>query len=141
MTKRTVEMDDNLDETVDQVKEEIRNNFIEWLRDNPDCEDFDDYYQSKGCDSVNEIADSNTPIYNKEIDDLYYLYSEEFDEAYKNAGIGDGTEDNHKQVAICMYLEAQGFDYLEELRGEFEDWLGEKEETETVEDFIKVLEE
>jgi hypothetical protein len=140
MTKRTVEMDDNLDETIDQVKEEIRDNFIEYLRDNPDCEDFDDYYQSKGCDAVSEISDSNTPIYNKEIDDLYYLYGDEFEEAYKNAGIGNGDEDNHRAVAICMYLQEQGFDYLRELQGEFEDWLGEKEETATVEDFIKILE-
>jgi hypothetical protein len=152
MTKRTVEMEDNLDETVDSVKEEIRDNFIEYLRENPDCEEFDDYYQDKGCDAVHEISDSNTPIYTKEIDGLYYLYSDEFDEAYKNAGIGNGTEDNHQQVAIYCYLSEQGFNYLGELQDEFEEWVSNKQLPEnpaddgsiavesTVEDFIKALE-
>jgi hypothetical protein len=140
MTKRTVEMDDNLDDIIDSVKEGIRDNFIEFLKENPDTDDWDTYYQRKGCDAVNEISDSNTPIYTKEINDLYYLYSEEFEEAYKNAGIGNGDEDNHKAVAICMYLEAQGFDYLNDLQTTFEEWLADKEETDTMEEFIKTLE-
>lgn len=140
MTKRIVEMDDNLDEIVDQVKEEIRDNFIEYLKENPDTDDWDKYYQDKGNDAVNEIADSNTPIYNKDIDDLYYLYGDEFDEAYKNAGIGNGDEENHRQVAICSYLETQGFDYLNDLQETFEEWLTNKEDTDTIQEFIKTLE-
>lgn len=140
MVKRTIEIDDNLYETVDSVKEEIRDNFIEYLKENPDTDDFDDYYQAQGCDAVHEICDSNTPIYNSDIDGLYYIYGDEFDEAYKNAGIGDGREDNHRQVAIYCYLSDKGFDYLRELQDEFEEWISEKEETDTIESFIKTLE-
>ena len=64
----------------------------------------------------------------------------EFDEAYKNAGIGNGDENNHKQVTIYCYLSEQGFDYLRELQDEFEDWLRDKTDTDTIESFIKVLE-
>uniref|UniRef100_A0A6M3LBY1 Uncharacterized protein n=1 Tax=viral metagenome TaxID=1070528 RepID=A0A6M3LBY1_9ZZZZ len=127
MTKRIVEIEDDLDDTVINIKEEILDNFKEYFNENTDIDDFDTYYQDQGCDAVHEIADSNTPIYYSEIDGLYYLYGNEFDEAYKNAGIGDGTEDNHRQVAIYCYLSEKGFDYLRELETAFDEWIADAE--------------
>ncbi len=131
MTKRTIEIEDDLDETVQDVKDEILENFKEYFKeyfkDNSDISDFDTYYQAQGCDSVHEIADSNTPIYYSDIDGLYFLYGNEFDEAYNNAGLGDGTEDNHRQVAIYCYLSEKGFDYLRELENAFDEWLADAE--------------
>ena len=127
MTKRTVEIEDNLEETVKDLKEEILDNFKEYFKENTDIGDFDTYYQAQGGDFVHEASDSNTPIYYSEIDGLYYLYGDEFDEAYNNAGIGDGNEKNHRQVAIYCYLSEQGFDYLRELETAFDEWLADAE--------------
>lgn len=122
MSKRTIEIDDDLQERVHSVELEIKDNFVEYLKDNKNITDFETYYQKQGCDAVHEIADSNVPIYNSDIDGLYYLYGDEFDEAYETAGFGDGTEDNHKQVTIYCYLSQKGFDYLEELKDTFDEF-------------------
>ena len=135
--KRTIEIEDDLDETVDGVKEEILDDFIEFLKENK-IEDFDDYYQKQGCDRVHEICDSSTPIYYSEIDGLYYLYGDEFEEAYKNAGLGDGSEDNHRQVAIYCYLSEHGFGFLNEIQEAFEAWLETKK---PLKEFIEELKE
>lgn len=122
MVKRTVEIDDDLDDTKATVKDEVKSDFLDWVEENPDDDDFDDYYQHQGADFVSECADSNTPIYYSDIDGWYYLYGDEFEEAYNNAGIGKGGEDNHKQVAICLYLEQVAYDYHKELKEAFDDW-------------------
>jgi hypothetical protein len=136
--KRTIEIDDNLEEIEKDVNDEVRDDFIDWLEDNIGESDFDTYYQSSGCDAVHQAGDSNTPIYNSDIDGLYYLYSDEFEEAYKNAGIGNGSEDNHKQVAICMYLEEKGFDFQRKLEEAFKDWIGEYNDIEGTDAEIEV---
>ncbi len=136
MTKRTIEIDDTLEETINTVKEEVRQNFLDYLKDNPELDDFEDYCQDTGCDAVHEIADSNTPIYYSEIDGLYYLYGSEFDEAYSNAGIGKGDEDNHRQVAIYCYLSEKAFDYQRELQDNFEEYLASELPDKKIEDFI-----
>lgn len=119
--KRQIEIEDDLQERIDSLKEDIKNDFIDYLEQNLDIGDFDEYYQAQGCDFVNEVADSSTPVYYSGIDGLYYLYGDEFDEAYKNAGIGKGDEDNHKAVTIYCYLSEKGFDYLRELEELFDD--------------------
>ena len=140
--KIQIEIEDNLNEKIDNIKEEIKQDFINYLKENPDIEDFDNYYQKSGCDFVHETVDSNTPIYNKNINDLYYLYRDEFDEAYKNAGIGDGTEDNHRQVAIYCYLSEKGFDYLRELEDLFNEYVNQYEDTrQSITKLVKELED
>jgi hypothetical protein len=125
--KRIIEIEDNLEETINDAKEELLDDFKAYFNDNQDIDDFDTYYQAQGCDMAHEIADSNTPIYYSEIDSLYYLYGNEFDEAYSNAGIGDGTEDNHRQVTIYCYISEKLFDYMRELEEAFNEWLDDAE--------------
>ena len=127
MSKRTVEIDDDLDERVEDVKSELLDNFKEYFKKNTDIDDFDQYYQAQGCDAVHDFADSSTPIYYSDIDGLYFLYGSDLDEAYNNAGIGDGKEDNHRQVAIYCYLSEKGFDYLRELETAFNEWLADND--------------
>lgn len=134
--KRQIEIEDDLQERIDSVKEEIKDNFIDYLKENKDITDFDEYYQAQGCNIVHEIADSNTPIYYSDIDGLHYLYGDEFDEAYENAGIGYETEDNYKQAAIYCYLSEKGFDYLRELEDKFEEM---KLNEESIDNLIKQL--
>ena len=142
MVKIQVEIEDNLEEIVDGLKEKIRENFVEYLKDNTDMTDFENYYQKQGCDFVHESSDSCTPVYFIEIDGLFYLYGSEFGEAYKNAGIGNVDEDNHKAVCIYCYLTAEGFDYLNKLKESFEDWQSEDEEDKrSLEQFVLSLEE
>ena len=121
--KRTIEIDDDLDERILTCKQELLDDFIEFLDDTPDIDDFDTYYQQQGCDAVHEIADSNTPIYHSDIDGLYYLYSGDFDEAFDNAGCyGKGEKpDNYKQVSIYFYLSEKTFDFMRELEEWFKD--------------------
>lgn len=120
--KRTIEIEDDLDERIASCKQELLDNFIEYLdEDSPDIDDFDTYYQNQGCDAAHEIADSNTPIYYSNIDDLYYLYGDEFDEAYKNAGCYSDPPDNYRQVSIYFYLSEKTFDFMRELEDWFDD--------------------
>ena len=138
--KRKIEIEDNLEDKVDGIKQEILYDFISWLEDNTDCEDFDDYYQEQGCDYVHECVDGWVPIYYSDIDGLYYLYGSEFEDAYKDAGIGDGSEDNHKQVAIFMYLEAKGFEFHSKITEAFDSWVSEEPKRD-LKDFVKDLKE
>lgn len=124
--KRTIEIDDTLHDRLDSVKTDIREDFRSWLKENPDSEDFDDYWQSSGADTHHEIVDAATPIYTKEIDDTYYLYGNELDEAYENAGLGDGKEDNYKQVAIYCWLEQESASVFDELREGLEEFVEAK---------------
>jgi len=120
-----VKRQDDLQEREDDVKSEILGDFIEYYKDNPDylTDDFDGYYQGQGSDHAAEFVDSSTPIYYKNIDDLYYLYGDEFDEAFENAGVGRASEqENYKQVACYFYLSDVAFDYLEDLRSQYDDW-------------------
>ena len=117
--KRNVEMDDTLDEIIASVKTEVKERFEEIVKENPEYSS-DDIYQ-EAVDSITEICDSSTPIYTKEIDDLYYLYGNEFEEAYENAGCYDKPPDNYRQVCIFFYLSDQAQGYFQELQTEFEE--------------------
>lgn len=116
--KHNVEMDDTLDERIANVKQELKEQFDEIIKENPDYS-FEDIYQ-KIVDSISEIVDSNTPIYTKEIDDLYYLYGFEFEAAYNNAGCYHEQPNNYRQVCVYFYLEEQAHEYFRELQTEFE---------------------
>jgi hypothetical protein len=117
--KRQIEIDDTLQERVEQTKLEVKEQFDEIAKENPDY-DGDDIYQ-KICDFVVEIVDSNTPIYRFEIDGLHYLYGGELEEAYEDAGCYDKQSDNYRQVCIYFYLEAKAHEYLEKLQVKFEE--------------------
>lgn len=119
-----VRMVDSLDSRAQDVKDEVAQDFIDWLKENNLPDDFDEYYQDRGADMVSEFADSSTPIHYSDIDAIHYLRGNDVQEAYSDAGIGDGTEDNQKQVAIYCYLSNAGHEGLREL----EDLLEEHKE-------------
>ena len=103
--KRSVEIEDTLQERVDSAIEELKELLEQYLRDNPDTEETpclsNDLDYSGG---FHEIVDSNVPIYTKDIEDTWYLYAYELEEAYQNAGIGNDSRENNGMVAIYCYI-------------------------------------
>jgi hypothetical protein len=124
MATKIIEIEDNLDEIVssakDDVKEEIKN-YIEENHEKPDYSDLD--YNG----ALHEIFDGAVPIYTGEINDLFYLYGNDFEEAFDNAGIGD-KDDEHwpmgwKPAAIYCYIEQEVVNDLDEMIDElYEEW-------------------
>ena len=126
--KRTIEIDDNLSELVEDCKTELLDAFREYIEEDPDTENLDNVNELS--DRIYEIVDSSTPIYYSDIDGLYYLYGSEFDEAYENAGCGDKSEDNYRQAAIYFYLSEKTFEFMNDLQTWFEDKISELDEEE-----------
>ena len=125
MVKRTVEIEDSLQDCCDNAKDEIVDRFIQYLEENRDVEDFDTVYQNELADAMHEIADSNTPIYYSEIDGIYYLYGDELEKSYDNHGFGDGNENNHRQVTIYCYIMDAISETISDLQEEFEEFTDE----------------
>lgn len=109
MAKRTVEIEDNLDEIIEGVKDDVKELAIQWIEEN---EEKPDLYNDLDYDgSFHEIVDGAVPIYTSEINDLFYLYGNDFEEAFDNAGIGDKDDDHWpsgwKAAAIYCYIEQE----------------------------------
>lgn len=123
MGKRIVEMEDDLQERIDNMKTDIVDDFIQYLHDNPglDETEFSVYEDTINDSFLHEMAEAATPIYYSNIDSLYYFYGDEFEEAYKNAGIGDGSEENHKSAAIWCYMYERAYEILREMKEIFEE--------------------
>lgn len=117
-TQRLELIDDTLEYRVNTAKEELAEAWRDICENNPDADM--DKLDDIARDRLWEIADSNTPIYYSEIDDLFYLYGDMLEEAYDDAGLGDGKEQNYKQVTICVYIEQKLYNELEKLKAEEE---------------------
>jgi len=122
--KRTVEINDTLDETVKSACDSVKDEALSYLDSNgdedtdeaPDLNDLDD----RG--AIHEIIDGATPIYNGEIRDLWYLYASDFEAALDNAGM-ETTADNRQQIAIFCYLEQTVLGWYEGEKGAiFDEW-------------------
>ena len=108
--KRIIEIDDNLDEIVDSTIDRVKNELLFFLDRNPDrpetpCISNDLDYSG----AIHEIIDGAVPLCTKQINDLWYLYGDEFEKAFDNAGIGDkndkGWPRGWKPAAIYCYIE------------------------------------
>jgi hypothetical protein len=109
--KRQMEINDTHDETIESAKADL----ADWLKDQLKAEPDVDLDSLEPHDTIFEIADSATPVYTREIEDWHYLYGSELRQAYQDAGIGHGDEDNHLAVCIFCYIEAQLWEYWREL--------------------------
>lgn len=110
--KVTIEIEDTLKETVDQAIEEVKDLLIDHLNadfnkeadiasDIDICLNNDLDYSGK----VSEIIDGAVPIYTNEIEGLWYIYKDEFEEAYGHAGFGDNPLENNGMTAIYCYIQ------------------------------------
>lgn len=82
-----------------------------------------DRLRDDATDQLTEIADGNTPVYTREIDQIMFDHGDEIEEAFDDAGF-DKDEKwpcGWQAAAICTYINS-------ELRRELDDWLDEEED-------------
>ena len=112
MTKRTIEIDDTLQDCVDSAIESVKDELESYLKQNPDtdelpCINNDLDYSG----AIHEIIDGSVPIYTAEIDDIFYLHGDDVEQAFDDAGIGSkddkGWPMGWKAAAIYCYIEAE----------------------------------
>jgi hypothetical protein len=128
MVKRTIEIEYTLSEIEESLQSDLRDIVIEYLNDNPDLDESPDLYNDIDYNgSFHELVDSSVPIYTGEINDLFYLYGNDFEEAFDNAGIGE-KDDEHwpmgwKAAAIYCYLEQEVSEWYENNKEDiYDEW-------------------
>lgn len=110
--KRQIEIDDTLDEIVDDTIEAVKNELLNFLKDNPNTNETPDFGNDLDYSGViHEIVDGNVPIYISEIKDLWYLHKEELEEAYENAGVGSNPLEGNGMSAIYFYIMDQVYEW------------------------------
>jgi hypothetical protein len=128
MVKRTVKIEDNLNEIVESTKDELKDIIIEYLNDNPDLEEAPDLFNDIDYDGrFHELIDGSVPIYTQEIEDLFYLYGDELEEAFDNAGIGSKDDGcwpmGWKAAAIYCYIEQEVSSWYEDNKEDiYDEW-------------------
>jgi hypothetical protein len=127
MSKRTIEIEDTLQERVDSAIEDVKDELLRYCDDNepdklPDLGNDLDY-----SGTIHEIVDGSVPIYNNEIRDIFYLHGSEVEEAFDNAGF-DSKDDKDwplgwKPAAIYSYIQEQVHEwYNDHAEDVFEEW-------------------
>ncbi len=127
--KRTIEIEDTLQDCVDSAIEETKTLLTDYLADNPDtdslpCLNNDLDYSG----SFHEIIDGSVPVYTSEINDIFYLHGDEVERAFDNAGIGEKNDSGWpcgwKAAAIYCYIEQEVAEWYHDNAEEiFEEWL------------------
>jgi hypothetical protein len=126
--KRTIEIDDTLDNRVECAIDEVKAELENYLKENPDtdslpCLNNDLDYGG----AIHSIVDSSVPIYTHEIKSTWYLHSSELEEAYENAGVGDNPMENDGMSAIYFYIMEKVQEwYNNEAEEVFEKWVESK---------------
>lgn len=102
--KRTIEIDDTLQDSVDGAIDELKDALIEYVRDN-DSDTLPDLNNDLDYDgSVHSIVGGSVPVYTHDIKSLWYLHGSKFEEAYENAGVGSNPMENDGMAAIYYYI-------------------------------------
>jgi len=104
--KRTIEIDDDLQERIDDACEELKIEVIEYLKKSGPFTDEDELYQEFS-DRITELADSYVPIYYYELRNLWYLHSDLLTEAYESVGIGSDPFEKDGAVAIYCHIDQE----------------------------------
>lgn len=123
--KKTIEIEDNLQEIVDMTIGEVKDELLNWLKENHDCNyEKNDAGEWEGCEPeapdmgndldysgrIHEIIDGSVPIYTHEITDIFYLHGDDVEQAFDDAGIGekkdgDGWPMGWKAAAVYCYID------------------------------------
>lgn len=102
--KKTIEINDTLQDRVDSAIDSVREELENYLKENkPDeCPDLNDDLDYSG--TIHEIVDGSVPIYTAEIKDTWYLHENELISAYEDAGVGQNPHENNGMSAIYFYI-------------------------------------
>lgn len=136
--KRTIEIEDTLQERVDSAIEDVKQELLNYLEENKDtdelpCLNNDLDYSG----AIHEIVDGSVPIYTHEIKSTMYLHGSEINRAFDDAGLG--TRDDKwpmgwEAAAIYCYIMEQVQEwYNDNAQDIFEEWK-EKRDAEKEED-------
>lgn len=128
--KRTIEINDTLDENVESAIDSVKTELMDFLEANPDqdelpCLNNDLDYSG----AIHEIIDGAVPVYTYNQKCLYFLYESELDEAFDNAGIStrDEAKDNYIGMALYCYISDKVNEwYNDEAPSLFEEWNNER---------------
>ncbi len=122
--KRTIEIDDTLDNRVECAIDEVKAELENYLNNNPNtdsvpCLNNDLDYSG----AIHSIVDSSVPVYTHEIKTAWFLHGSELEEAYENAGVGENPMENDGMAAIYFYImdKVQEW-YRDEAEDVFEKW-------------------
>ena len=130
---RVLEIKDTLDDRVQSAIYDVKNELLRSLdSDQPShCPDLYNDLDYSG--AIHEIVDSAVPIYTKEIEDLWYLYKNDFIQAYEDAGVGDNPMQNNGMAAIYYYIQQQVNDwYSDNAEDIFDEWQEKNSQEEDV---------
>ena len=128
MAKRTVEIEDTLQDRVDSAIEDVKAELLSYLEQNPDTDETPDLGNDLDYSgAIHEIVDGSVPIYTSEINDTFYLHGDEVEQAFDDAGIGskqdEGWPSGWKAAAIYCYIDAQVRDWYASNADEvFNEW-------------------
>jgi len=121
--KRTIEIDDTLQDRVDSAIADVKELLLDYLKEN-EPDELPDLGNDLDCSgAVHEIVDVSVPIYTHEIKTAWFLHGSELESAYDDAGVGDNPMENDGMAAIYFYIhqEVCGW-YNKEGEAIFEDW-------------------
>jgi len=122
MATKTIEINDTLDEIIESARDDVKTEIENYIKENKEKPDYNDLDYSG---AMHEIFDSSVPIYTGEINDLFYLYGDDFERAFDDAGIGEKNDDDWpmgwKPAAIYCYIEQEILNDLDEMIDEIWD--------------------
>jgi len=127
--KRTIEIDDVLQDCVDSAIDLVKDEMASYLERNPETDETPDLGNDLDYHGmIHEIIDGSVPIYTATIRDIFYLHGEEIEQAFDDAGIGekkdgDGWPCGWKAAAIYSYIEQQVNDWYHNNASDiFDEW-------------------
>ena len=126
--KRTVEIEDTLQERVDSAIEDTKELLLQYLKDNPGTDELPCLYNDLDYNGgFHEIVDGSVPIYTSEIDDTWYMHASRLEEAYENAGVGENPRDTDGMAAIYYYIHQEVCEwYNDNAEDVFDEWAESK---------------
>ena len=133
--KRTIEIDDTLQDRVDSAIADVKELLLDYLKENepdelPDLGNELDY-----SGSVHEIVDGSVPIYTHEIKVAWFLHGSDLESAYEDAGVGDNPMENDGMAAIYYYIHQEVCEwYGKEAQDVFDAWKEEHDANLATED-------
>ena len=136
--KRTIEIDDTLQDCVDGAIEQVEAELISFLeqneRDEVPCLNNDLDHSGR----IHEIVDGAVPIYTQQITDIFYLHGDEVEQAFDDSGCGDKNNlrwpCGWKTAAVYTYIEQKVQEwYHKNAEAIFDKWK-EENKTETEEE-------